>query len=274
MQKLTAVKFDFQGVSQWFITSGLKLLSAVFILLIGWWVAKLAARALKNILLKSKISPGAAGFIGSVVKVILWIIAIITALGQFEINLTSLITALGAAGLTASFALQGSLGNFVSGMQVIFSKPFGVGDFLSVETYMGTVKTIDVLNTTLVTPDNKEIVIPNSMMTSGIVVNFTSQKSRRLDLAYWVSYDTDTEKPKNILKTMIEEDGRVLTDPLPIIAVGEYGPSGVEIVAKIWCSAEEYWDVYYHMQENVKKAFQSAGISFPFPQMDVHLQER
>lgn len=257
-------------IIDWAITFGLQLLSAAVILFIGWWITKILTKGLFKILLRSKVDIGAAGFICSVIKVFLWIIALLTALSQLKINITSMIAALGAAGLTASFALQGSLGNFVSGMQVIFSKPFGVGDFLSVDTFMGTVKSISVLNTVLVTPDNKEIIIPNSRMTSDIVVNFTSSQQRRIDLVYNVSYDTDLSLPKEIIKKLVRENENIQNDPAPIIAVGEHGPSSIQIVAKIWVPSDLYWDIYYEMQERVKIEFDKAGVVIPFPQMDIH----
>lgn len=271
MQNLNIFETAMASITKWAASAGLQLLFAVLVLVVGWWLSKLLIKALRNILLKSRVDPAASGFICSVVRVLLWMIVIITAVGQLNININSMIAALGAAGLTASFALQGSLGNFVSGMQVIFSKPFGIGDFLAVDVHMGTVKAITVLNTTLVTPDNKEIIIPNSVLTTGVVVNYTAQKTRRLDLIYPLSYKADTEKALEILQDMAERDPLILKDPAPIIAVDAYLPNGIQVVARVWVAADQYWDIYYRMQKEVKQAFDENGISFPvpFPQSDL-----
>lgn len=258
-----------RNLGDWAVNAGLKLLAAGAILLIGWWATRLICKALKKIFDKGKVDPGAGGFILSILRAILLAVAVLAALGQL-VNISSMVAALGAAGLTASFALQGSLGNFVSGMQVIFSKPFSVGDFLSVDGNMGTVREINVLNTVLVTIDNKEIIIPNSRMTSDIVVNYTAQKTRRLDLSYSVAYSTDLTKAKRLLWELLDKDARALKEPPPVVAVGSHGPSAIELVAKVWVSGDQYWDLYYDMQERVKAAFDENQVEIPFPQMDIH----
>ena len=134
-------------------------------------------------------------------------------------------------------------------------------------------KKIEILSTTLSTFDNKEVVIPNSMITSDVVVNFTRSGTRRLDLSYGVSYQADLKRAKEILKELVESDSRIFTDPAPLIAVGELRDSSVTVVCKVWCKEEDYWSIYYRMQEAVKEAFDQAGISIPYPQLDVHMRQ-
>ena len=258
-----------EKITAWCLSAGISLLTAAVIILVGWWITKLICKALGKIFEKGKVDPGAGGFILSVCRVVLIGIAVLAAVGQM-VNINSLIAALGAAGLTASFALQGSLGNFVSGMQIIFSKPFSVGDFLAVGEFTGTVREINVLNTVLATIDNKEILVPNSRMTSEVITNYTAQKERRLDLSYSVAYDTDLKLAKKVLSDLIQGDERCLQDPAPIIAVGNYQDSAIELVVRVWVSGDLYWDLYYDMQERVKEAFDENGIEIPFPQIDVH----
>lgn len=246
------------------------LLVAALILLGGWWLARLAGRLTKRAMSKGPLDPLAASFVGSMVKGVVLAVAAVSAIAQLGINITSLVAALGAAGLTASFALQGSLSNFVSGMQIIFTRPFKMGDYLSFEGHEGTVKRIEVLYTILATFDNKEVVVPNSRMTSSIVVNFTSNGTRRLDLNYGVAYDADLPLAKSLLSGLAEADPRVLREPAPVIAVGEWKESSVTLVMKLWCRQEDYWDLYFSMQEKVKEAFDKAGVPIPFPQLDVH----
>ncbi|MGI6256304.1 MAG: mechanosensitive ion channel family protein [Acutalibacter sp.] len=250
------------------------LIVAVVIFLGGWLLARVAARLTKRAISKGKVDALAASFFGSLVKAVVLAVAAVSAIAQLGVNITSLVAALGAAGLTASFALQGSLSNLVSGIQIIFTKPFNMGDYLAFGTYEGKVKKIEILSTTLATFDNKEVVIPNSMITSGVVVNYTSSGTRRLDLSYGVSYGADLKKAKALLQTLVESDQRVFSDPAPLIAVGELKDSSVTLVCKVWCKEEDYWSIYYKMQESVKEAFDREGIQIPFPQLDVHLTEQ
>lgn len=250
------------------------LVLAALIFIVGWFLARLAARLTKKAISRGKVDALVASFVGSLVKALVMIVAAVSAVAQLGINITSLVAALGAAGLTASFALQGSLSNLVSGMQIIFTKPFKMGDYLSFGTYEGTVKRIEILSTTLSTFDNKEVIIPNSMITSDVVVNFTSSGTRRLDLSYGVSYQSDLARVKEILRELVDGDQRVLREPEPLIAVGEMRDSSIVVVAKFWCKQEDYWPLYYTMQEAVKNAFDREGISIPYPQLDVHLKER
>lgn len=258
---------------QWASSFAGNLLAAAFIMFCGWWLARLAGKLTKKAMAKGPMDPLAASFVGSVVKAIVLLVTGISAVARLQVDITSLVAALGAAGLTASFALQGSLSNFVSGMQIIFTRPFKMGDYLSFEGYEGTVKRIEVLYTVLATFDNKEVVVPNSKMTGSVVVNFTSNGTRRLDLAYGVSYQSDLPEVKSILEKLSQEDSRVLQDPAPVIAVGEWKDSSVTVVMKLWCRQEEYWNLYYAMQEAVKAAFDQAGVQIPFPQLGVHMAQ-
>lgn len=267
--QLTSLDKILQSLLDWFLSTGGKLISAALIVLIGFWATKLICKSVRKILGKSKVDEGAAGFIVSVLRVVCWIVVALAAIGKL-VSISSLVAALGAAGLTASFALQGSLSNFVSGMQVIFSHPFSVGDYLSIDGCEGTVSHIDVLNTTLHTIDNKEVIIPNSKITSGVVTNYSSQPTRRVDLSYGVSYKADLALVKGILAGLVGADERILSDPEPMIVVGEHRDSSVQIMARVWVNNADYWGVYFDMQEKVKLAFDDNGIVIPFPQLDVH----
>lgn len=259
---------------RWLMGFAGNLLLAGLILFFGWQLARLAGKLTKKAMNKGPVDPLVASFVGSVVRGLVMLVAGVSAVAQMQINISSLIAALGAAGLTASFALQGSLSNFVSGMQIIFTRPFKMGDYLSFEGHEGTVKRIEMLYTILATFDNKEIVVPNSKMTSSIVVNFTSNGTRRLDLSYGVSYQTDVPLAKSLLKELAEGDSRVLREPTPIIAVGDWKDSSITLVMKLWCRQEDYWSLYFSMQEKVRESFDGAGVSIPFPQLDVHLDQK
>ena len=262
------------AIVAWLVKMGGNFLAAGLIFLAGWWLARLAARLTRNAVKKGRGDPLVAGFIGSLVRAVVLMVAAVSAVAQLQINVNSLVAALGAAGLTASFALQGSLSNLVSGMQIIFTKPFKMGDYLAFGGYEGTVKRIEILYTILATFDNKEVILPNSRVTGDVVVNFSTNGTRRLDLSYGVAYSADLQKAKGVLARLAEKDPRVLDQPGPVIAVGELKDSSVTLVMKLWCRQEEYWDLYFAMQEAVKLAFDQEGIAIPFPQLDVHVETK
>ena len=250
--------------------AGKNLALAGLIFFVGWQLGKLAAKLTKNAVVRAHADPLVAGFAGSLVKVLVVLVAGVSTIAQLQINISSLVAALGAAGLTASFALQGSLSNFVSGVQIIFTKPFKQGDYLAFGGYEGTVKRIEVLYTILATFDNKQVIVPNSKITGDVVVNFSSNGTRRLDLSYGVSYQADLSKAKSVLSRLAAQDSRVLDEPAPVVAVGELKDSSVTLVMKLWCKQEDYWDLYYAMQEAVKQALDQNGIEIPYPQLQVH----
>lgn len=262
----------FQKLWSWLVGLGGNLLLAGLIFFVGWQLAKLAAKLTKKAVKRGHADPLVAGFVGSLVRTLVIIVTAVSAIAQLQINITSLVAALGAAGLTASFALQGSLSNFVSGVQILFTKPFKMGDYLAFGGYEGTVKRIEILYTVLATFDNKQVIVPNSKITGDVVVNFTSNGTRRLDLSYAVSYQADLQKAKRVLQKLAEKDARVQREPAPVIAVGELKDSSVTLVMKLWCRQESYWDLYFAMQEAVKLAFDKEGVAIPYPQLDVHVQ--
>ncbi len=262
-----------RGITAWLIGFAYNLFLAGLIFFVGWQLGKLAARLTKRAAQRGRVDPLVASFLGSLMKALVILVSSVSAIAQLQINITSLVAALGAAGLTASFALQGSLSNFVSGVQILFTKPFKMGDYLAFGGYEGSVKRIEILYTVLATFDNKEVIVPNSKITGDVVVNYTSNGTRRLDLNYSVSYQTDLGQAKKVLERLAEKDSRVLRDPAPVIAVGDWKDSSVTISAKLWCRQEEYWNLYFAMQEAVKLAFDQEGIEIPFPQVDVHIKE-
>ncbi len=261
-------------VTGWLLGLGGNLLLAALIFFVGWQLAKLAAHLTRKAVKRGYADPLVAGFVGSLVRAMVITVTAVSAVAQLQINITSLVAALGAAGLTASFALQGSLSNFVSGVQIIFTKPFKQGDYLAFGTYEGTVKRIEILYTVLATFDNKQVIVPNSKITGDVVVNYSTNGTRRLDLSYGVSYRADLQKAKTLLAGLAQKDPRVLEDPPPLVAVGELKDSSVTLVMKLWCRQEQYWELYFAMQEAVKLAFDKEGIEIPYPQLDVHRRDQ
>lgn len=252
---------------------GVKVIAAIAIFIVGKWVAKGFRSVTKGLMDKRKIDPTITGFVGNLTYMALLVFVVIAALGQLGIQTTSFIAILGAAGLAIGLALQGSLSNFAAGFLMILFKPFKVGDYIEAAGTAGTVETIQIFTTTLKTPDNKTVIIPNAGVTGGNIVNWTVKGTRRADMVFGISYDDDIDKAKQIMADVLAKDDRILKDPPLQIAVSELADSSVNFVVRPWVTIDNYWGVYFDSIENIKKAFDVAGISIPYPQRDVHMYE-
>lgn len=243
---------------------------ALLIILLGKFFTRIVVALVDKFCIKSsKINPSAHNFIVACTKAFCGVLIVISAI-SCVFNITSLLAALGAAGLTASFALQGSLANFVSGAQLVFSRPFEIGNFIQIEEYMGTVLKTNVLTTTLLTPDNKQVIIPNSHITSTTLINYSAEETRRVDLIYSVSYSTDLNKALETVLKVAENCEYVLKSPEPFVGVHAHSDSSIDLMLKVWINNTNYWNCYYYLQKGIKEAFDEAEIEIPFPQLDVH----
>jgi len=263
---------DFNAfISNSLIPFGLRLLTALAIFIIGKWVVKQMVRLIKKILLRSDLDETLVSFAGSMLNFILLLVVIIAALDQLGVDTTSLVALIGAAGLAIGLALQGSLQNFAAGVMLIFFRPFTRGDFVEVVGTSGSVEEINIFNTRLKTGDNKTVIVPNGEIFSGTITNYSHKPQRRIDMVFGIGYEDDLRKAKNILEELISADPRILKDPAPLIAVGELADSSVNFFVRPWVKTEDYWAVYFDLNEQVKLTFDAEGISIPYPQMDVHL---
>ncbi len=260
----------FEWLLGWLGNMAPRVLGAIIVVAVGWILSKALVKLLKKALERGKAEAGVITFIGSLVSIALKVLIGITAAAQLGFDVTSIITAIGALGVTVGLALKDSMSNVASGVQILFTHTFRVGDYLSVEGVEGTVDRIEIMYTALHTFDNKEIVIPNSELTASVITNYTAQTTRRLDLSYSVSYSTNLAQAREVLNQVIAENEKVLQDPPPLVAIGEHKDSCIMVVAKIWCETDNYWPLYFEMQESVKNAFDQAGIEIPFPQLDIH----
>jgi small conductance mechanosensitive channel len=195
------------------------------------------------------------------------------AIAQLGIQTTSFIAVLGAAGFAIGLALQGSLGNFAAGVMMIIFRPFKAGDFVEAAGISGVVEEIKIFTTTLRTGDNKTIIVPNSNITSSIIVNYSAKPTRRVDLTVGVSYSDNLDKVREVISGIIAADDRVLVDPGPTIAVSELADSSVNFAVRVWVNGSDYWPVFFDLNETIKKRFDEEGISIPFPQQDVHVHQ-
>lgn len=245
-------------------------LGAIIILIIGLWLSGVVARFVAKAMEKARIGATVVSFVQSFIKVSIKILTVVAVLGTLGFNIASIITALGAATVAVGLALQDSMRNVASGIMILINKPFKVDDFLEINGLQGKVTKIDISNTHLLTVDNKEIIMPNSNITASNIVNFSSQENRRVDLSFGVSYSADLASVKRIVNRVVDSCEPVLSEPERFIAVGMHKDSCIEIVVRLWCKKDDYWDVYFYMQENIKNAFDENGIEIPFPQIDVH----
>lgn len=252
---------------------GVKIIGAVVVFIIGRWVAKLFANLIRKIMDKREVDATATKFVGNLTYFALLTFVVLAALGLLGIQTTSFIAVIGAAGLAIGLALQGSLANFAAGFLLILFRPFKVGDYIDAAGVAGTVEAIQIFTTQLATPDNKTIIIPNAKLTGDNIINFSTKGTRRADMVFGIGYDDDIDKAREIIIDILSNDERVLKDPPLQVAVSELGDSSVNFVARAWVNAGDYWAVVFEGTEAVKKRFDAAGISIPFPQRDVHLYE-
>ena len=241
---------------------------------VGMKIIKLLVKTLDKAMTKSKIEESLRNFILSLTGILLKVLLFISLISMFGVKMTSFIAILGAMAFAVGMSLQGSLSNFAGGVLLIFFKPFKIGDFIEAQGFAGTVHAIEMFNTTLKTPDNKTILIPNGALAGGSIVNYSTEKQRRVDFVFGIGYEDDIEKARKIILDIISADNRILTEPQPFVRVGELADSSVNFTVRVWVNAENYWNVHFDMIENIKAEFDKNNISIPYPQTDVHLYKK
>lgn len=248
-----------------------KLGTAILVLIIGWMLIKLLRKLMAISLAKGKVDNSLSNFLLGFVSILLKIVLLISVASTLGLKTTSLLAVLGSAGLAIGLALQGSLSNLAGGVLILFLKPFKVGDFIEGAGHSGTVQEIGLFNTTLLTPDNKRIIIPNGTLSNASLTNFTAEGKRRLDFTFGIGYGDDIKKAKDVLLRVANEEERRLKDFEIVVVVGSLGDSSVNLLLRFWVKSQDYWATYWDNIEKVKLTFDQEGISIPFPQRDVHL---
>lgn len=253
---------------------GLRLIGAIIVLIIGFWIIKIINKNLKKTLMKRLNDVSLVSFTVSFVAVLLKVMLVISVMSMMGIQMTSFIAILGAAGLAVGMALSGTLQNFAGGVMVLIFKPFKVGDYIEAIGHAGTVKEIQIFNTILTTLDNRVIFVPNGKIYSESIINYSYEPQRRVDFKFGVGYETDYDQAKVILNEIIRNNEFILTDPEPFIGLVEMGNSSVNIVVRVWVESANYWNVFFSINETVFKEFNKRGINIPYPQMDVHIKSK
>jgi len=269
---------DFSKWSEKFIEYGteygLKIVGAIIIWIIGSWVIKRVKKLLIRAMDKLDYEESLELFLSNLIVWALKIVLVVLILGNLGVETTSFAAILASAGLAIGLALQGSLANFAGGVLILIFKPFKLGDFIEAQGEMGVVKEIKIFTTKLNTTDNKEIIIPNGTLSNGNILNYSTEKTRRVDISMGVSYDADIKQTKDVLMKVLTDNPKILKDPAPGIHLSELADSSVNYHVRPWVKTDDYWDVYFEVMEGCKIALDAAGIEIPYPHsVEIHKEE-
>ncbi|SIT00212.1 mechanosensitive ion channel family protein [Neptunomonas antarctica] len=251
----------------------INVLTALAVFIVGRMVIGLMMSLARKLLRKSKMDDMLINFITSILGAVLLLFVVVASLDQLGVNTSSLIAIVGAAGLAIGLSLQDSLKNFAAGVLLVVFRPFRAGDFIEAAGVSGVVESISIFSTVMRTGDNREVIVPNGPIYGGVITNYSKRDTRRVDMIFGIGYDADLLQAKTLLAEIIAEDERVLLEPAPVVAVSALADSSVNFVVRPWVKTADYWAVLWDTNEKVKLRFDEAGISIPFPQMDVHLHK-
>ncbi len=264
---------EWDDVVKFVVSKAPLLLGAVIIVVVGFVLSNLVGKLVVKDMRARGIDPSIHTFIKTIVVLLLKFAVILSALSTMNVDVNSFIAAIGAAGITAGLGLQASVSQFASGIQILINHPFKSGDYIDLGTVSGKVHEIKMMYTELITVDNKRVIVPNSHITGSNIINYNSESKRRIDLVFGISYDADIAKAKEVIAQTVRKNELILTEPEPIIAVSAQAASSVNISCLVWCHTDDYWNVFYYMQEAVKLAFDENKIAIPYDQLDVHISK-
>ena len=273
MKDIVSLERMLEKLYEWVITRGVNVFFGIIFLSIGWKVINKTLKRIRRILESKNADQTITRFLDNVMNVTLKTVLIIIILQYIGVNLTGLTTIVASAGVALSLALKGSLANLAGGVIILVARPFNVGDFIETTEHSGVVEKISIFYTYLVTFDNKQILIPNGILTDSSIVNYSSKEIRRVDLTFSVAYEEDVIRVKNVLINILKKNELVLEEPEFFVGISMHGDSAINFIVKAWCKTEDYWTVYYDLLETVKIKFDEEGISMPYPQMDLHVKK-
>lgn len=251
-----------------------KLVILVGLIIASYVVIRILVNMVDRTMEHAGMERGIRTFLRSGLRVLLWVIAVCILLGYLGVPMTSLVAVLSVLSLAVSLAVQGILSNLAGGIMIVSTHPFAAGDFVELGDVSGKIKEVGLVYTVLTTSDNKEIHIPNGDISAKTIVNYSANPTRRVEVKFTVSYDAEPQTVKDSIARVVGEHGKILFTPEPLIRVNSYGSSSVEYIVRVWCATEDYWTVYFDLQEQVKAAFDSAGIEMTYDHLNVHLMEK
>ncbi len=252
------------------VTAGGRLLSALLIFVIGRFLISFLNKLIARLMVRRKVDASIQSFVKSLANILLTILLIIAVIGKLGVETTSFAALLASAGVAIGMALSGNLQNFAGGLIVLMLRPYKVGDVIESQGVSGTVKEIQIFHTILVTADNKLVFIPNGSLSSGVITNYSREKTRRIEWVIGVEYGVDYSKVENTVSRIVASEKRILESPAPFVAVNALDASSVNLVIRVWVKSADYWDVYFDMNKTVYSVFNEEGIEFPFPQLTIH----
>ena len=255
------------------IEHGKHIAFALITLAVGWWLIDRIINGLGQFMHKRHADPMVNGFLSSLLSALLRVLLLLSVAGMIGIETTSFIALIGAGGLAVGLALQGSLANFAGGVLILFLRPFRAGDYIEAQGIGGTVESIMIFHTILRTADNKTIILPNGSLSNGTITNYSRKPTRRVDLNVGIDYGDDIKLARSILLALAAADERVLKNPEAVVYLTSLGDNSVNLSLRMWTNTADYWGVFFTVQEQMKDAFDREGISFPFPQRTVHIQQ-
>jgi len=262
-----------QSIGAFLANYGLKVLGSVILLIVCWKLIGLLVSLIKKNRSFSKIDEGAKSFLLTLLSAVLKTLLVLTVAANLGVPMTNVAAIVASCGLAVGLALQSSLSNFAGGIMILIFHPFHVGDFIESSGKEGIVKSISLLSTTLTTPDNKDIFVPNGTMIGSIITNFSTEATRRVDLDFAIAYGTDPERVKKVLTVLADQHELVLSDPAPFARLTKHGDSALIFTLRVWCKNSDYWTVRFDLLEQVNEAFKKLDIEIPYQQMDVHLHQ-
>jgi len=263
---------NWDSIKNFLTTAGVDLLRGLLALAVGLFLVHWVMKLFERYEAKLKIEATLKGFIKNLVRILLYVIVIMTAANTMGIPMTSIITLLGSIGVAISLGMQGVMGNLIGGFILLLFKPIKVGEYVKIGDNEGTVKAIGAFYTELATVDNRHINLPNGSLTNTAIVNYTREGTRRLDLTFSVSYESDLDKVYEVLNKVISEEKALLANPAPTVNLLKCAESSLDFTVRVWVNNADYWPVNFRMLDNGKRALDEAGISIPYPQMDVHMK--
>ena len=276
MEDLNVVD-SINGAGSWLVANQALLLSyavnivaALAIIIVGLIIARMISNAVNRLMISRKIDATVADFLSALVRYGIIAFTLIAALGR--VGVQTVIAVLGAAGLAVGLALQGSLSNLAAGVLLVMFRPFRAGEYVDLGGVAGTVLSVQIFSTTMRTADGKIIVIPNGKIIAGNIINFSREPVRRNEFIIGVAYDSDIDQVKQILTNIIQSEDRILKDREMTVRLNELGASSINFVVRVWSNSGDLQNVYWDVLERIKREFDAAGISFPYPQMDVNFK--
>ena len=273
MQEMTFI----EDLWSWLQTQGPKLITDLVVFILILLIGRIAIGAVCRMTRKAlgraeRVSDLLRKFTVDTLRKVLWVVVLMVALPRIGVDVAPLIAGLGVAGFVIGFAFQESLSNLAAGVMILLNQPFKNGDYVEAGGHAGSVKELNLMATTLTSPDNRKIIIPNKAVWGGSITNFTTLGTRRVDLTFGIGYKADMAKAKSILQRILDGNSKVLKDPAYTVEVVELADSSVNFVVRPWCKTSDYWALYFEITRTVKEEFDKDSIEIPFPQMDVHVQ--